>query len=337
MLANSTFSSALTDVYRSWKKALIALSYLNDDHTNSALETFLSDEQSIDLLKLPFKCFQPPTSHTKASFETRTSAIHVTPSAHGHYDINQIKEDTLWLSKEAQIEEVSALRIVILEWQTRPAAQLLSGFSEEENASIQDAAGGNALGLSQLRSSTQIPPGQRPDTTSFDDLNSRHLRFWDIYLSERRYILRVSEFLISTSLNIGAAGHVDLGSDKGKKREELTWVSRVGATIVEQQKSGKDGDGNANTFLSECVDSLQVNVDNLERGSGCFKDEGGRPEIEESWGQNQVTEMIHIMELMFIIVDSSLTISASVITLSWLRFAAKYDFFDQFQPVSGFG
>ncbi|KAI9779306.1 MAG: hypothetical protein M1835_004736 [Candelina submexicana] len=316
----------------SWKTALIALSNLDDVRSNSALQNFLSDQHTIDLLKLPFKCFQPPTPHTRTSFETRTAAIHVTPSAHGHYDINQIKEDTLWLSKEVQVEEVAALRIVILEWQTRPATQLLSGFSEEESARVQDATGSNAFGLSQLRSSVQIPPSQRPDSTSFDGLDSRRLRFWDIYLSERRYILKVSEVLVSASLDLEAAGQLHLRSDKGKKQEKSTWVSQVGAAIVEQQRSSKDGAGSANTFLGECVKSLQVHIDDLEGGSGSFKGEGGRPEIEESWCQNQITEMIHVMELMFITIDFSADISPSAITLSWLRFAGKYGFFDQFQP-----
>ncbi|KAI9709828.1 MAG: hypothetical protein M1812_007620 [Candelaria pacifica] len=316
----------------SWKTVLIALSNFDNGRTNSTLERFISDPQTIALLKLPFKCFQPPTPQTRTNFETRTAANHVTPSARGHYDIDQIKEDSLWLSKEVGIEEVSALRIVVLEWQTRPAARLLSGFSEEETVCVEDAAGGNLLGLSQFRPSIQTPPGQRPDPTSFDGLDCRRLRFWEIYLSERRYILKVSEFLVSAGLHIEAAAQVDLGSEKGKKREKSTWISRVGATILEQQKIDKGGHENPSTFLGECIENLQLQSGNLERGSGCFKDEGGRLDIEESWGQNQMAEMIHVMELIFLIVDSSATISSSTTTLSWLRFAGKYGFFDQFQP-----
>ena len=87
--------------------------------SDSHLESFFSDTQVQKLLARPFHPFSFTQSNTKAAFETKTAAINVAPTSNCEYDINKIKEDALWLSKEAQIDEVSALRIIVLEYQSR--------------------------------------------------------------------------------------------------------------------------------------------------------------------------------------------------------------------------
>ena len=52
-----------------------------------------------------------------------------------------MKEDALWLSEKAQIDETSALRVVVEECQSRAAARLSAPFSEDELTNIREAAG----------------------------------------------------------------------------------------------------------------------------------------------------------------------------------------------------
>ena len=52
-----------------------------------------------------------------------------------------MKEDALWLSEKAQIDETAALRVVVQECQSRAATRLRTPFSEEELAGIRETAG----------------------------------------------------------------------------------------------------------------------------------------------------------------------------------------------------
>jgi nuclear pore complex protein Nup188 len=112
----------------------------NSHASQIAVENYLTTPTVRALLARPFDS-SPPTAQTKSVFETKTSAINVTPSSDARYDIKQLKEDALWLSASAKIDEVSALRIVVQECQARTTAKLLGRFSEAELASIRESAG----------------------------------------------------------------------------------------------------------------------------------------------------------------------------------------------------
>ena len=133
--------------YRSWKTTYVALSQLNPEADNTSLRRHLTDPQTIYLLARSTSPYSAPTLQTKSTFDTKTSSVHVPPSGNPRYDIGQIKEDTLWLSKETKIDEVSALRIAVLEWQTRPAVQLLRGNLVDEIAPLANGIGGSFSGI----------------------------------------------------------------------------------------------------------------------------------------------------------------------------------------------
>ncbi|KAI9866150.1 MAG: hypothetical protein M1813_001711 [Trichoglossum hirsutum] len=317
----------------SWKTAFIGLSSPNPIvPEDSSLERFLSDPSSTSALSRPFIAFPGPTQQSGVAFNTRTAAINVAPVTSGKYDISQIREDALWLSRESKINEVGALRVVLLEWQTRPAAQLLGGFSEEEVASIQDAAGGSSLGSSLFLPNSSIlsvPSDQQKDTAAFNSLENRRLRQLKLYLSERRYILKVSESLIRAGLSDPGA----LGSSvRGKQKEDTNRVGRIGRTILNARILGGEAGRSGKPFLIECIEAMQERVTALENGSGWFKDEGGRLEAEADWGKNQILEMIHIMQIMFLLLDAQSDITLSSVALAWLRLMSKYAFFDRLEP-----
>jgi nuclear pore complex protein Nup188 len=232
---------------------------------------------------------------------------------------------------------VGALRVVLLEWQTRPATQLLSGFSEEEVASVQDAAGGSALGSSIFLPSSSIlsiPSSQQSDPATFNSDELRRQRLLKLYLSERRYILKVSESLIRAGLSDSGVLASPLSRGKGKERDDTNRTGRIGRTILNARIFGGEAGRSGKPFLIECIEALQERVTALENGSGWFKDEGGRPESEADWVKNQILEMIHIMQIMFLLLDAQSDITLSSVTLTWLRLMGKYAFFDRFEPVS---
>lgn len=82
--------------------------------------------------------FEPANPASQKQLEAVTAAIHVPPSSDQHYDISQIRNDASFLSTELKLDQVQALRVVLLEWQNRPLLHLRAGYSEAEVASLRD-------------------------------------------------------------------------------------------------------------------------------------------------------------------------------------------------------
>ncbi|KAI9878865.1 MAG: hypothetical protein M1830_010275 [Pleopsidium flavum] len=319
----------------SWKTAYIGLTQVKTTEPSVTLQRFLSDAYTVELLSRPFEPFKKPTSQTKSSFETKTAAINVTPSIHGQYDINQVKDDALWLSKETEIDELSALRIVVQEWQTRSTAHLLNGFSAEEAASLQDVAGANGFGTSFLGLQSSIPPAVTAGHDTFALSINQQLRLIDLYLAERRYILKVCECLVYACFQEKALVTKSRGKgrDTGKEKDRSSWVAELGGSILEEDSPVGGASQRRRSLCLGCIHALQPRIDGLQQGSGYFKAEGGQDNIEEAWGKNQILEMIHIMQLIFLLVDSSTEITASSVIVAWFRFTGRYSFFDNFALV----
>ncbi|KAJ9638961.1 hypothetical protein H2199_006822 [Coniosporium tulheliwenetii] len=310
-----------------WSQVYVALCDAEAALQSTGLPLFLSDETSTAILGRPLEPFPTATPQSKTDFETKTAAIHVTPSSNGHYNIDEIKEDALWLSKETNTDEASALRIVIVEWQTRPAAQLLSGLTEEETLSVQDAAGGASFGASMsfLKSSILATPAgpSRTDSMIFSSPEQRRARLLELYLSERSHILRVSEILVRQSIDADRVNESDAG--KGKRQESDTWLEDLGRKIATSQSAGKGF-----SFASQCIEAFRGRLAGLE--AGCKWDAAeDNPELGALWGIAQVVEIIHILQLLFVHLDCAPGLPPSRIVLEWFKLAAQYAFFREMQ------
>jgi nuclear pore complex protein Nup188 len=269
----------------------------------------------------PFKAFPAPNPQTKSAFETKTSAINVAPSSKTRYDIKEVKEDALWLSKEARIDEVSALRIVLVECQDRPSAQLLGQLSNEEVVSIQEAAR-----ISQLATAL-LPQNENPSTIQedFDSQLSRRIRILRTYLSERRNLLQCLNIICQKSLYPGPDGP---DSDKGKDQANpLSWVQAVSQNVL-QKTADRD------KWIVEAISAIRVVAGNIDGGSGWFQADGGRDDLEREWAHNQITEISHTMEVIFQFVDCRPNICSSAVVIAWLEAMKQYGFFDQSPAVS---
>jgi nuclear pore complex protein Nup188 len=65
----------------------------------------------------------------------------VTPNPTEKFDIKIIKEDALWLSKNASINEVDALRAVVVEHLSQSHSHLTGPLSKQDVLNVQEAAG----------------------------------------------------------------------------------------------------------------------------------------------------------------------------------------------------
>ena len=319
---------------RSWRTTFVALSQLDYSAENVSLKRHLEDPQTIQILARAFSPFQSPTPQTKSSFETKTSAINVTPSSQARYDIKQIQEDTLWLSKQTNIDEVSALRIAILEWQTRSAQQLLRDSPDEPSAYRHRGGGASNFrasvfepGSSLLAKSVQ----GKKSTKSFDERGSRYRRLLETYLSERRCILKCNEILTLIAFN---DSNRSSSVPEIQKKDKMSWLREVGASVLSTWNLDDATRGKSKHPIIEAVDALRTRLEGMTQGSGWLQDEGAQEDIELAWARSQVLEMIHIMQIVFHLLEASTDLVRSSAILSWFRLMKDCEFYDNVQLVS---
>lgn len=228
---------------------------------------------------------------------------------------------------------MSALRIAVLEWQSRPAGQLLSGFSEEETISLQNAGTGDSfratLGGAPPPDALQRT-APRGDSTAYLGKGARQLRLLRLYLSEKRYILKVFQLLFSSTLQGQLPSYymepaVDKG--KGKKALRATNIQEIAETVLQIHPEENK------IHPKDCVAAIQSRLAALESGSGWFSSDDDNHVIELNWQENAIAESTDIMQIMFLQLQSNNAIPSAELLLSWLRLMAKYDFLENFSPV----
>jgi nuclear pore complex protein Nup188 len=252
--------------------------------------------------------------------------------------LDEIKQDTLWLGKQAQIDEVSALRIVVLEWQNRPNSQLLGRFSEEEITSLQEVSGIDSLSLSvgdvQAIELPQYSGVQRADASTDSSQGSRRFRLFHLCLTEKLHILKVSQRLFSAALRRRMPSNHELSG-----REEImnqvprsTNLEGLGKSIFGLQEEGTRKHDDL-TSPEKCIKAIRLRIDNLENGRVWFTSDGLEVEIAFTWYANNLEELVQIIQILFLQLQLSKVIPSSELLLSWLRLMVEYEFLGPIVPV----
>lgn len=278
--------------------------------------------------------FSPPTTQTRAAFETQTSAIHITPTSSGRYEIKEIKEDSLWLSTEVGIDEVTALRIAVLEWQARPAAWLLRGTAGTDGAGNELHGGKKSLRSSLLRSNSGFESGGAEAAERFATSQERRLRILDLYISERQYLCKTATFITFGALNATASRLSRDAEEAQQSQEGLSWLSETASVITAKWKLSSAASTSGNYWIVDAIAALEVRFQNLGRGSGWLKDEDTAIEVELGWCRMQLTEIVSILRIILTLVTSQTTLTRSDVFRSWFGLMGSYDFLEQFDLVS---
>ena len=284
------------------------------------LQPFFSDPSVEDLLLNPYNAFPQPSQQSKTAFETKTSAINVTPSPNSRFDIKELKEDAVWLYTEAKIDEISALRVVVQEYQSRAFAGLLGRLSNQEIIGIQEAGGQGALPGTLLLQSADTDDIR----AEFDTQESRRLRILRVYLSERQFFLQCVNHLLQNYIYSHSGN-----SDSSKGKEQTTFLTAIEAL----GKAIGTGVGESDKWLLASINAIKLSIENVMVGSGWYKDIGGRVDIETEWTNAHITEATQAMQIIFQILDVSQEIPSSHAVLAWLRLAQAFSFF-QYPSVS---
>ena len=282
--------------------------------------------------------FLAPTAETRAYFDSQSSAIHITPNPNGRYDINEIKEDTLWLSKEVGIEEIAALRIAILEYQARPATWLLQDCADRDAPGMDISAGGKSanpfLRNSNFNAGFSLI---RPSEDAFSSVQTRRLRLLEVYLSERQYLSICADFVIFRALHLGPFREKDVDSWGIRlSPNESSWLGDAGVQITNQWKLSQVASSSKKHWVIEAIAALELRIRNIGESSGWLQEEDTAIDVEPDWCQMQLTDILHILYMILNFTLSDPTLTRSDVFQTWFEFMADHGFFEQFELVSRF-
>ncbi|KAL3479706.1 nucleoporin subcomplex protein binding to Pom34-domain-containing protein [Aspergillus californicus] len=327
----------------SWKRAFLYTcdsdSYPDD---NGALASFLSHPESIQLLSKRDGVLSAPSTKTKSEFETRTAAIHAETTAQASYDLKEIKADALWLSEKAGIDEVNALRVVVLEWQNRPSTRLLDQSADEETTSLKGAAGLDTFRVSlagpNFADILNARPGEGNNAADFVSENNRRLRLRELYLSERSHIIKTARKLLALFLDSENQSTAVQG-ESGRHKD----LCDLGASIFSNKIRGRDW----HMFAQECIKAVQSRLSALEGEGGWLGAAESTEAVENLWRTILVEELLHVFQVLFLQLQTSTEIPPADLLLSWLRLMIDYVFLENLQapcdnpvelllPIQGF-
>ncbi|QUC22296.1 uncharacterized protein UV8b_06537 [Ustilaginoidea virens] len=312
-------------VLLSWKNIATALSDSSGRRQRSAeVVAFLSDEYVHSLLKDPAIAFAPTNDATEKSFATKTAPINVTSASTEKHNIQLLKEDAQWLSKSAKVNPVAALRIALLELQTRPSLHLSSPLSSQDVTNLQEAAGiQNGQRTSFM---SDLGPNATLDAdevaAEFDKDHSRKSRLFDVFLTERRYFFMTIDYLQSIRL-YGRLPIVSSGDS------EL-------ATLYKLKSSSSVKDESV-SLLAAYLKAVTTNVTSLGAGLKSVTDDTLllRDEVELDWLRTLLTEVTHSLSVVFQVVDSLADdFAPSSFLNQWFSLMDLCNFFDDIQPIN---
>ncbi len=327
--------NSLLIFFRTWNLAYRALCDPETASKSEALRAFLSAKENTDILNRPWNPFPEPSAQEKAKFESKTAPISVTPAQTPHYSLEEIKEDSLWLSGRARISEYAALLLVVQEWQSRPTLQLLTGLTEEEALSIQEAAGIANLGASTfIPNSSILSSPLSTKTTQFETQDQRRLRIIDIYHSTCASIIRISQLLVSW----GSASYLRSQTIYGNDYVTIGagWIEELGQAIAGTQSNSTAVSSKA-TALDKCLEAVKTRCGLLEKGYDWDVPDSIIEAASEVWVVAQTTEVLHILHLALVHADlvTKGFIAAATVE-DWISFFGHYSFFREFPVVSAY-
>ncbi|PSK35888.1 hypothetical protein B9Z65_5703 [Elsinoe australis] len=216
----------------SWRDIYISLTDPSTIATRSAIDQVLKDQRIRELLTTPFSAFQKPSSESRAQFGTLTSAVNVPASNSGEYNVTQLKDDASWLSKEVDVDEISALRVTLLAWQEKARRKLLSGWSEEEIVGLRNTtATSSGAALAGLVSRVEDVPRPGTPAAAQDNTEIRRTQLLHVYYREQEYFWKACEAVFglaqNSDLQVSKADRQDLPPAEFRLSIEPMWKAQI--------------------------------------------------------------------------------------------------------------
>lgn len=294
-----------TNDHSSWDDLLTAL--LSHDETKSKYAVgVLSGEHPKKILAQLFPSFPNSSPSAKASFESAISGLPSSPD--GLYAVNELKEDAAWLSAQADLDELEALRLAVLEWQNRPESRLEAGYSDAEIASLKDALGSEYV-EKHLQSGTGA--SAREDST-FNSQDSRRCRLLGAHLQQQIVVLQTRKHLLEVCLP------ADTTDSNPSALHKLTKE----VITIDKQSLADD--------IAGGIAAIQGQLKLLESGPSWDVSEPEFSLLKEKLDTTSLQVIATVLDILLLRMGTSRAIPSSETVLSWLQLMASVGFFDPF-------
>ncbi|GAB7340155.1 hypothetical protein MBLNU457_6633t3 [Dothideomycetes sp. NU457] len=303
----------------SWYEVNNALRDANPNAQSTSLEHFLKNDQVLSILKNPFAAFPPPSSRSKSDFDTKTSAINTS----GKKDAEQLKADAQWLSSEANLDEVAAFRVAIVEWQQRASRHLRTQWSDEEVVTLQHATYPGGSGAHSIRKLSTTQGKENRDTFNSDD--ERRKRLLAVLVREKDAILKVSETLV------GFAQSQDVQvpeAVKGAERARIqSWMISCGRSVWQAQRA--ESDASKDGFFGQCVEALQHRLDAALDPSKWPKTVQSDSPLASVYTKGLLSEIVSILRLALLHQQALTDLAGTAQVVAWYEFMDRHQFFNE--------
>lgn len=310
--------------FRSWKHVATALTDSSGKRQRStAITKFFADEFVQGLLKSPNSAFSSPNEATKKDFETKTAPINVASAAANKADIKVLKEDAEWLSKNAKINLVAALRVVVVEHQSRATRHLLGPLSSQDATNLQEAAGlKDGQGAAFLSNIGAASPQDADEIAAeFEKEESRRRRLFETLLAERRYFMMAMDYANTLKLFAKYPFHFD-GSDD--------LFDLFGFKKSSNQKEEIE------SLLPVYLETFTRCTKGIESGLNALTDDKllATELFEIDYLRTLLTEATHTLSVIFQLVESlDVHFAPASVVSQWFSLMEVYNFFDSIQPI----
>ena len=283
---------------------------------NETLEKFCYDASTFSLLSSCPDALSRPSAKSKADFEARTAPIQVSGSQNGEYDLEQMKKDALELSGQLGVEESFALRIVVLEWQSRAEEQLVR---DGENANKGAELGASVRGKSLRPLNGSINGSVRPEI-DFGDDSARRRRQLQIYVAER-----------SSRLKLGA-DLLGYEASREKPAQAETWMDDLARQLVKERlKLDKDA-SIADHVFERCMAALDEQLQVLD-------DTGKLPDVARQSDEEMLmyaaatfNDIVTILRLLLVVLYVRRDTATSSMVLAWFQRLESVNYFITLKP-----
>ncbi|KAH8668373.1 nucleoporin subcomplex protein binding to Pom34-domain-containing protein [Xylariales sp. PMI_506] len=326
VLSWALVASALADTTGHRQSSPAILEFL----TNPTVHAFFTKPSTV------FETVVGDNDPHKQAFDTRTSAVQVTPTPNDKYDVKMVKDDSIWLSKNARINLLAALRIVVIEFQSRARSQLTGPISTQDVANLQEAAG-----VTNAQTSSTIPGlslvGTRDATEiqeEFEKEGARRRRIFQTYLAERRYFAMATDYLFTLML------HEQLpscSSSEATRKIRDSLLQAYGITPVTPQAEAPTKTYHA--LVSQYFTRIADSVKSCEDIATVVQDEILQDDdMQVEWMGTCLTEAIHAMTVAFQLLDlsSQVLVPAEILT-QWFSFVGDTAFLEVIATFGGLG
>ena len=322
--------------YRSWREIYELLCLWHDKKRFQNLERVLCDDSIRVSLKNFLNPFGPPTAKSRSAFQTKTAAINVTPSSNGDYDIEQIKEDALWLSENSKIDEISALRVVLLDWQQSPFDNFASRFVTSPNDEITNISLPTSSTVYTHRDSANertLSVFRSPASHTFAESQRRSRQTYFLE-NEKSYILRVAVTLISVALSHTAfASTTEYNCQIGLSSQLPDWLLKEGTNVLKENTYGSLSTVGYRTVIT-WMEAFRSRLKRLVEFQDLpFDDEMQQP-IASSWRMQKVEDLLYIIQLIIAHLESLDEIPTTKVLDTWFNICCDYEFFSSNMLVS---